>query len=264
MILACAVACGPQHPQFVPPSNPAPLQLGINLGPERMTPRYLDRLAASGKPLVLRVPVRSQGQARDVLRSVVAYPSLSVLLLVEQPDLDLVAALAPLDREAWPGRLAGIELTNEADLQGLPPAQFAAFTVAALARLRDWRSNIVSGAIYTVDEDSLAYAAPMLAVLPCSAIFGVHAYEAFDAGALQQAAGCHRVAITEAGCPSRTAHEDTDCANLAEHQLADARRFGALSWIGYQLVSGPSTSDLDNFGWLRVDDSPKPIWRLLP
>lgn len=261
LILALGCASNPASHQAAaqPHTTPIP-HVGINMGPERFTPFYLQFLAAYKKPLTIRTGVQSAEQAAQILEAARQYPDLSVLLLVEKPDLALVSALLSVkDAPA----LIGIELGNELDLQGLTAFQFSDFTnnSVALLTLGGYHGYLISGGIYTVDADTLAYAAPMLASLPCDAVFGVHLYgDASDPilAPLQAAAGCHQIAVTEYGMPSRTPQEDQGQAAYLTEQTAAFTRLGARFAIIYQLISGPSTSNLDNFGLLRVDNTPKP------
>lgn len=266
-ILALTTACGPQQPRFLPPSDPPALQLGVTLGPERMTPRYLDQLP--GRPLVLRVPVHSQAEAKDILQAVTPYPSLAVLLLVEQPDLELVAALAPLSHP----QLGGIELCNECNLlNGETLYKFAAFISAAVEILTraHWHADIVTGGLWLDDDpgSSLRYASLMLDSLPCEVAFGVHPYGETSDAALKQlrdAATCHRIAATEFGAHSINAKEDAAQVVYLREKLTALQRLGAAYALIYQLVSGPcgDTSNLGNFGLLDCHDAPKPALELL-
>lgn len=257
--LTVACASGPR-PALMP--HTAPIQtLGINTGPAFVTTtsQYLDFLASQHRPLTLRIPVQSVDEARAVLTALVPYPDLSALLLIEKPDLDLAVALGRLGAEVQP-QLQAIECGNELDLFGLTPQQFADFTVACVRAIAP--GQVLTGGIYTVDADSLAYAAPMLAAVPCDVIFTVHLYgAASDAllAQLQAAAGCHPIAVTEYGMASTTPQGDLAQAAYLHDQARAFQRLGTRIAILYRLQSGAcvDTSNAENFGILRCDGTPK-------
>jgi hypothetical protein len=259
LLIAIVSGCAALPAPVLQPHTAPILHRGINAGPERFTPVYLQFLAAYQQRLVVRTAVLSAEDAVRVLDAVQPYPDLSVLLLVEHADLDLVQALLVVKDHP---QLAGIELGNELDLLGLSPAAFAAFVTTATQLLTagGYRGDILSGGLYTVSDETLAYAAPMLAALPCDQVFGVHLYgDASDAvlARLQQAAGCHQIAVTEFGMASRTPSEDQAQALYLQAQLTAFTRLGARYALIYQCCSGPSASNLDNFGIVTFDNTPK-------
>lgn len=267
IIALLSIACASHVPP--PPLNPhaeAIAHFGIGLGPERMGPD-LQMLGALGTHLTLRVPVHSYTEARDVLDSVRPYSTLSVLLLIEKPDLDLVTAVLPAMVDAWPGRLAGIELGNELDLYGLTPQQFGAFVLAGYQQLRrHYDGPIISGGIFSVQDDSLDYVRHASVNWPADIVLGIHPYEALDDDVLAKLQAFHRqIAATEYGMPSRNAAEDQAQDAYLRSQTAMLTRLGAAWALIYQLVSGAcgDLSNLANFGLLDCHNSPKPSMELL-
>lgn len=255
--MACAV--GPR-PVLTPHTEPIP-HLGINLGPERFTPVYLEYLASIQRPLTLRVGVHSGVQAAAVLSEVAPYPDLTVLLLVEQPDLGLVADLLAVKDAP---QLAGVELCNECDLQGLTPWQFGDFISRGSQILRQggYEGLILIGAVYTVDhhepQDFLTYVRPALVACP-DCVLALHWYGDTSDEWLARVQEIQRpIAVTEFGMPSRTPAEDDAQRIYLQEKLRAFTRVGARYAIVYQLVSGPSASNLDNFGLLRFNNTPKP------
>ncbi len=258
--LAVTSACARlPRPVLQPHAEPIP-HIGINAGPERFTADYLEHFAAWG-PTTIRTSVRSGDEVPRIMRAVESYPSLRVLLLVEKADLSLVQLVLPVKDHP---QLAGVELGNELDLAGLSPQEFAAWTARArdLLIANGWTHDIVTGGIYTVTDDTLRYAAAALAAMPCDVLFGVHLYgDSSDRvlADLQQAAGCHKIAVTEFGMPSRTRREDEQQAAYAAEKIAAFRRLGAAYAIIYQCCSAPDNSNLSNFGLQRADRSWKPF-----
>lgn len=236
------------------------MQMGLNAGPERFTADNLAHLVALG-PMTLRTGVQSSQQARDVLAAVEPYPGLTVLLLVEKADLGLVAQL--LNVKDHP-QLAGIELVNEPELQGLTAQQWGASVNAAYRQLTDggWTKAIISGGLYTVDDSTIQYMrdANLPVGLSCRAW---HFYGDWTDAVLAQMRQFGCAAITESGMPSRTAADDQGQLAYLSQGKATADRGGAASFYIYQLASGPSSSNLDNFGLQRFGLSWKPAESLL-
>lgn len=237
------------------------MQMGLNAGPERFTADNLAQLAALG-PLSLRTGVQGAQQAQAVLSAVEPYPGLTVLLLVEKADLGLVAQL--LNVKDHP-QLAGIELVNEPELQGLTAPQWGAFVNAAYRQLTDggWTKAIISGGLYTVDDSTIQYMrdANLPAGLTCRAWHFYGDWTDTILAQMRQFGGCFM--ITESGMPSRTPSEDQGQLAYLSQGKATADRGGAASFFIYQLASGPSLSNLDNFGIARLDSSWKPAESLL-
>lgn len=254
VLSGCAVS---QRPLVIPHTEPIQ-HVGINAGPERFTPLYLGQLASFHRPLTIRTAVQSVEQAGVVLASVVPYPDLSVLLLVEKPDLRLVASLLGVNDAP---QLAGIELTNEPNIAPLDmtSAAFGAFVTAAYRQLTDggFRGAIISGGVSDCCGDFVGYVRD--ANLPAGVCKGWHLYadDSDQFGAIQ-ALGC--AAITEYGQPSRTPQEDAAQTVYLTQQTAAFQRLGATWALPYQLVSGAcgDLSNLANFGLLDCHDQPKP------
>ena len=259
-LVAALGACARLPRPVLQPHTETIPHIGINAGPERFTPDYLEHFSAWGR-ITIRTGVRSVDEARRVLQSLPPYPSLRVLLLVEKADRALVQALLLV--KDFP-QLAGVELGNELDLAGLSADEFATWTQTAYDLLigGGWHRDVISGGIYTVTAATLRYAAPALARLPCEALFGVHLYgNSSDRvlADLQQAAGCHQIAVTEFGMPSRTPKEDQAQAAYVADKLNAFRRVGATYALIYQCCSAPDRSNLSNFGLERADRTWKPF-----
>jgi hypothetical protein len=247
------------RPVLQPHSQPI-THIGINAGPERFTPDYLEHFSGWGT-ITIRTGVHSADEARRVLQSLPPYPSLRVLLLIEKADRALLGQLLAVKELP---QLAGIELGNEMDLAGLSADEFAVWMQTAhdLLAAGGWPHDVISGGIYTVTDQTLRYAAPALARVPCEVLFGVHLYgDSSDRvlANLQQAAGCHKIAVTEFGMPSRTSSEDQAQAVYVNEKLAAFRLVGATYALIYQCCSAPDNSNLSNFGLQRADGSWKPF-----
>jgi len=263
LLVTLAACARPPRPVLQPHTETIP-HIGINAGPERFTPDYLEHFSAWGA-ITVRTGVRSADEARRVLQSLQPYPTLRVLLLVEKADDGLVQAL--LSVKDLP-QLAGVELGNELELAGLSADQFAAWMQRAHALLvaGGWRRDVISGGVYTVTAATLRYAAPALARTPCDVLLGVHLYgDSSDRvlADLQQAAGCHPIAVTEFGMPSRTPKEDAAQAAYLTEKLNALRRLGVTYALIYQCCSAPDRSNLSNFGLERADRSWKPFQPLV-
>lgn len=252
-IAAVACAVGPA-PIFTPKTAPIP-HVGLNAWPNELTPADLRTFVALGAK-TLRVPVTSRQQAEDVLTAVDGSP-LSVLLLVEHDSDALVRALADLDAP----QLAGIELGNELDLAGLSPFQFGNWNVASYNTLKaaGWTKPILAGSVYAVTDDTLQYLhdARRWVGWPSDLITTVHWYQDADDATLERLQHFGALAVTETGLPSRTPSDDAAQAAFLRHMYLRAEQLGAQWWMVYQCCSGPSTSNLDNFGLLHLDRSPK-------
>src|SRR5580765_5629777 len=126
LVVALSACVRMPRPVLLPHAEPI-AHVGINAGPERFTPDYLEHFSAWGA-ITIRTGVRSVDEARRVLRSLPPYPSLRVLLLVEKADPALVQGLLAV--KDLP-QLAGVELGNELDLAGLSANEFATWTQTA-------------------------------------------------------------------------------------------------------------------------------------
>ncbi len=245
--------------------------IGINDGYHSpLPPDLVAHYCASNRDVVLRSPVLSTEQATALRQSVASCPRIKVLLLIEDANVALAAAIAPdLQRPDLPP-VWGVELGNERDLAGLSPQQFGAFTQAAHDALRGggYSGQIVTGGIYTVDrhepQEFEQYLAPAIAACPDCTI-GLHWYgDTSDAWLARVQALGRPVAITEFGMPSCTpAQDDAQNAYLQE-KLSAYARVPALAAIIYQRPSAPepcSNSDASHFahfGLQRPDGSWKP------
>ncbi len=258
-LLVCGgCALGP-IPVLTPHTAPIPHQ-GINLGPawvQASSPNYRQILAAYKVPLTLRVPVQSAEEAKLVLAAVEAYPDLSVLLLVERPDLVLVTSLLAVKDHP---QLRGFELGNELDLAGISAEQFGVFVLAGYRILREggFLGNIISGGIYTVDSDSLSYLRAASLQWPADIMVGLHWYgDASDEWLAAVQSFARQIAVTEYGMAARNQQEELQQAAYLKEKATAFQRLGASFAIIYMLGSGPTQSNLDNFGILRADATPK-------
>jgi len=254
----------------VDPSAPRML-IGINdafhspLAPE-IAVHYCDW----NRDVVLRSPVLSAEQATGLRQSVASCPRIHVLLLIEDANVELAAAIAPDLQRADLPPVWGVELGNERDLAGLSPQQFGAFTQAAHDALRSggYTGLIVTGGIYTVDRHSPQefeqYLAPAIAACPDCAV-GLHWYgDTSDAWIARVQALGRPVAITEFGMPSCTPAQDNLQQTYLQEKLAAYARVPVLAAIIYQRPSAPEpcnnsdASHLAHFGLQRPDGSWKP------
>jgi hypothetical protein len=131
----------------------ARMLIGINDGYHSpLPPELVAHYCASNRDVVLRSPVLSAEQATAVRQSVASCPRIKVLLLIEDANVALAAALAPdLQRPDLPP-VWGVELGNERDLAGMTPQHWRVRGLFTTPRggFRD----IVTGGIYTVDRPS--------------------------------------------------------------------------------------------------------------
>jgi hypothetical protein len=214
--------------------------------------------------------VLSAEQATALRQSVASCLRIKVLLLIEDANVALAAAIAPdLQRPDLPP-VWGVELGNERDLAGLSPQQFGAFTQGAHDALRGggYSGQIVTGGIYTVDrhepQEFEQYLAPAIAACPDCTI-GLHWYgDTSDAWLARVQALGRPVAITEFGMPSCTAAQDDAQNAYLQEKLSAYARVPALAAIIYQRPSAPEPcnnsdpSHFAHFGLQRPDGSWKP------
>jgi len=271
----CATARTATRPMVVDASAPRML-LGINDGFHTpLAPELTAHYCEWNKDIVLRAPVLSPGQATALRQSVASCPRIHVLLLIEDADVALAAAIAPeLQRPDLPP-VWGVELGNERDLAGMRPQQFGAFVGASHDALRaaGFTGNIVTGGIYTVDrhepQDFAAYLAPAIAACP-DCVIGLHWYGDTSNRWLARVQTLGRpVAITEFGMPSCTARQDKAQHRYLQEKLAAFARIPALAAIIYQRASAlepcnkSDKSHLAHFGLQRPDGSWKPAEQVL-
>jgi hypothetical protein len=245
--------------------------VGINDGfHSPLPPQLVAHYCASNRDVVLRSPVLSAEQATALRQSVASCPRIKVLLLIEDANVALAAALAPdLQRPDLPP-VWGVELGNERDLAGMTPQQFGAFVGASHDALRaaGFTGNIVTGGIYTVDrhepQDFAAYLAPAIAACP-DCIVGLHWYGDTSDNWLARVQALGRpVAITEFGMPSCTPGQDDAQNAYLQEKLSAYARVPALAAIIYQRPSAPEpcnnsdASHFAHFGLQRPDGSWKP------
>lgn len=250
----------PPAPPLPPHTEPI-AHLGINWAYGPFPAEPLQQLASYEREITIRAAVRSLAEAQTILQNLAPFPDLSVLFLIETANLSLVRDLSVLVHEP---NVQAFECGNELDLAGVSPQAFADFVrgCSEILLQAGFKGDVISGGIYTVDTDTLAYAAPMLAQNNCGDVtFGVHLYgDSSDAvlARLRQVAGCHDIAVTEFGSPSRTPQEDAGQLAYLQEKLAAFQRLGVTYATIYQLASGPSPSNLDNFGIYRLDFTEKP------
>src|SRR5215510_10167562 len=91
----CATARTATRPMVVDASAPRML-LGINDGFHTpLAPELTAHYCEWNKDIVLRAPVLSAGQATALRQSIASCPRIHVLLLIEDADVALAAAIAP-------------------------------------------------------------------------------------------------------------------------------------------------------------------------
>lgn len=270
----CAAVTSRRPAAFVARPRALPLLVGLNGAPYGQplpaeTYRHLEQWAPPGRGVILRSPVRSYQEALLSLMFTRTY-EIRELLLVERPDLELVASLAGLP--AW-----GVELVNEPNLDtrgftALTPAAFGAFVRDSRAALRagGFGGHIVSGGVWNTDADGLDYVRkalpywePAAAASHDEVWLGLHWYH--DAGVdvrgqVQQALGTRPLLVTEFGMPARDATSERAQAAYVDAQLAAFETLDTLvGAVGYQLPCGLDTrDDLNNFGIQRLDGTWRP------
>jgi hypothetical protein len=261
-LLTAACGINPPPASIQVHTEPIP-HIGINgLMYGQYLPAQLAPICQSSKALTVRAPVRSVAEANTLLAGITPCGNLSALLLVEKPDLGLVASLLNVKDHPL---VIGIELTNEPELQGLTAQQFGAFVIAAQRQLLDggWTKDILSGGLYTVDADTVQYLRDANLALMCHAWHFYGEWSDAILAMIQSTGSCW--ALTETGAPSTDAASDAYQLQYLTQGLVMAQRGGARYVTPYQLLSGPcgDTSNLGNFGLLRCDLSQKPAFSLL-
>jgi Glycosyl hydrolase catalytic core len=272
---ACATAGATARLKAVDPSAPRML-MGIGEGYRSLVESDIGAYFCGwNRDVVVRVAILAAGQAVAVRRSVASCPRIHLLLLIEEENVPLAAAIAPdLERPDLPP-LWGVELGNERDLAGMSPSQFGAFTKAARDALRGggYRGLIVTGGIYTVDrhkpQEFDRYLAPAIAACPDCAV-GLHWYgDTSDRWIARVQALGKPVVITEFGMPSCTPAQDEAQRAYLQEKLAAYARVPALAAIIYTRQSAPEPcnksdkSRLAHYGLQRPDGSWKPGEALL-
>lgn len=257
LLAVLSSACASSTPAPVlTPVTPQVIALGINDGFHSPLPaEIVDHYCGYGRDLIVRSPVLSGAGATELLTSVRACPRVSILLLVEHADLALVQDLAAVasDAQVW-----GVELGNELDLAGLSPQAFGAFVTNGMTILRaaGYTGRILSGGIYTVSDETLAYLTA--ANLPAGVTIGLHWYGDTSTAWLArvQTLGVP-VAVTEFGMPSCTPAQDAAQLAYLQEKLSDYPKTGnVLAAIVYQRGSADvpcDTSDASHFAHFGLE-----------
>lgn len=269
--LAGMVACGAlaHHPSPVAQQVqivdvPATVGIvGINGGFHGPIPAdVIDHDCARGTaPFEYRSPVLDVDQAQAVLESVLRCDHVVLDLVIEQDDRALASALGGW-AVAHPDRVVDIECGNELDISpivrggGKPSTldgeQFATWVFDCAKALRDkgYGRRVVSGGVYALTDDTWAYLQPTIKL--CAAIdcdLGLHDYDNFEAAWMDKLDGVGlRWKVTETGAHSITPAEDAGQAAFLRAACAGLSRAHVSALFVYQGQSGPSTSNLDNFG----------------
>ncbi len=265
-------ACAMPRPRVVPQLRanealavqaPQGVVYGINDGGYTGVPADVaDRYCAMRGPVEVRSAVQTVQQVEVIVASEQRCAAIRAHLLIEQDRLDIVDAIAPVSQG-----VTDIECGNELELapRKLDVASAAAFvgSCAQHLRQRGFRGRILTAAIYTVDDQQLQRLRAYHVACPtCDC--AIHWYGddfAVWVPALK-AIGCPSFAITETGMPSKTPAADQGQLAYIQEQLIGFWRLGVRLIEGYERNSGPTASDLDNFGWDRRDGTQKPVWEL--
>jgi len=255
----------PKKYTFQPYTGTLRAKFGINdfWHPDGGVPvEILEHYAAWGGDVTIRVPLENRQAAQVWFDAVAAFPTIQTIVLIEKPDSTLVDQIAPL---AVKYNARAVELGNELDLAGLTSDEFATFVALGVDILTraGFKGDIISGGVYTVSEQTISWATPMLTRCP-SVVFGVHWYQSTDdntCGMLQ--ALRRRIAVTEFGLPVLGTEQDKQ----AEYTQRAMERFNLVPveyMIYYERMRGPitSTDNLDRFGiyepetktWFKTDN----------
>lgn len=220
--------------------------LGINDGfhgplPADVVARYCGH--------TIRTPQLSAEGLQAYYASLAACPSMKTIVLVEAPDVALVAAIAPLLR---PGD--ALELGNELELRPyeLTVGQYAEWIMAA--RFAAWTANpnakLITGGVFTLNSDTKPYLLAAKAACP-DCTLGIHLYEDLSDADLRWLTALGRpLVVGEFGLPTRC--RPTGGAEQREWIGTQWARFALVPSITlaviYQRPVGPTCSDYDTFG----------------
>lgn len=271
-LLVATVGCAVPRPRVVPQvkanetvvaQGPQGVVYGINDGGYTGVPSNVaDRYCAMQGPVEVRSAVLTAQQLGVIVASERRCPAIRAHVLIEQDRLDVADAIAPLSQD-----VSDVECGNELELapRKLDITRAAAFVgqCAQHLRQRGFQGRILTAAIYTVDDQELRRLRAYHAACPtCDC--AIHWYgDNFGAWVpALKAIGCPGFAITETGMPSKTPADDQGQLAYIQEQLPMFWQLGVRLIEGYQRLSGPTSSDLDNFGWDRFDGTQKPVWQL--
>ena len=239
-LAVCMVGCRAAAPPVVVPPSPVHiLSLGLNDGfHSGLDPATVTRYCGH----TIRTPQLSAEGLLAYYASIASCPSMKTIVLVEGPDVALVAALVPLlhagDR---------LEAGNELELN---PHQFSVAQYGAwIAQARAAAGvPIITGGVFTLNDDTKPYLLAAKAACP-DCTLGVHLYEDLSDADLQWLRDLGRpLAVTEFG-----AHTNCDSGlgqkAWIENQWARFALVPAITAaIVYQRAIGPTCSDADTFG----------------
>ncbi len=272
VLLLATAGCAVSRPRIVPrlkaneavaAQAPPGVVYGINDGGYTGVPADVaDRYCAMQGPVEVRSAVQTVQQVGVIVASERRCPAIRTHLLIEQDRLDIADAIAPVSQG-----VNDIECGNELELapRKLDIAPAAAFVGACAEHLRQggFQGRILTAAIYTVDDQQLRRLRAYHAACPtCDCALHWYGDDFRLWIPALRAIGCPGFAITETGMPSRSPADDQGQLAYVQEQLPGFWELGARVIEGYQRNSGPTSSDLDNFGWDRLDGTQKPVWQL--
>ena len=261
---ACASST-PRRGQAVAHATSAPpsIRYGITDGGYTGVPFWILGAYCDAGPTVVRSPVRSVDEASTVLASEAPCASTAAHLLIEGEDRPLATALGEFAANRT--KVSDVECGNELELRPLelPIDRAAAFVGDCARSLRagGYLGNILTAAIYTVDAEQLKRLKAYRDACPtCGCAIHWYGGDITEWKDEIDALACPYVAITEMGRASRNAAEDAEQEAYYREEVPGFWTLGATLIESYQRASGASTSDLDNFGQFRLDQSPKAVW----
>lgn len=207
-------------------------------------------------------------EAQIVLSSTAACPTTSNHLLIEANDLQLATALGTFG--ASHPSVTDIECGNELELAPLeldvPTAARFVGDCARTLRAGGYRGNILAASVYTVaDAQLVRMKAYRAACQDCGCTFHWYGGDVTEWKDEIDALACPFVAVTEFGAHSVTPAEDQAQLAYYREQVPGFWTIGATLIEAYQRASGPTQSNLDNFGFWPFDltKPPKPAWEYL-
>lgn len=264
--IACALHTAPTTAPHAPLTSPAGTRYGITDGGYTGVPFNILGAYCDAGRVVVRSPARSVDEARAIVESERPCNSTETHLLIEalQENDPLPAAIGAY--AAHEPRVTRIECGNELELA---PQKLAVDVAARRVgqctrdlRLAGYTGVILTAAIYTVDGDQIVRLKAYHAACPtCSCTLHWYASDVSQWKIELDKIGCPDYAITEFGIPSVTPAEDAAQTIYYREELQGFWALGHVSLIeSYQRASGPSSTNLDNFGQWRLNDTPKPVW----
>lgn len=256
LLLLCLLVsgCASSTPApVVTPVQPIHVSYGINDGfHSPLPPDIVMHDCGYGKDLTIRTPQIAPADLLSFLVSIQPCGTLHTLLLVENPDTNLLVNLLPV---ALANHVPAIELGNELEIapNNLTPAQYAAWIGEAFAVTQNmgYQGVLIMGGVYALTDETEQ--AITLALPSCpTCLVGVHLYEPLTDAQIAWLQGLHRpVAVTEFGSPTGCGPAQWPAqAAYWQAQNVSFARIPASYVIGYQRPSGAvgDCSNLATFG----------------